>query len=752
MVDKKWEVGSIIGVPDAVRWDEKINPQQLEQKLAEIKKGNVSTADKWKEKRKITLAGDLLGNSELDGSSDVTLSGSVKQASLTQAGKVQLTEAVTSTSITTAATPSSVKMVYDATKSTEIALNQHNDNKSNPHNVSKNQVGLGSVDNIQQAPKIEFNAHVANKNNPHNVTKNQIGLEAVDNTKQYPQTGGILNGDLLLKTGDTRIRAGGNGGTLVSEAKESIILRSGVTSSGTEGKGVLSLEANGELTNNGVKVATISDNVSSATKLQFPRTINGVQFDGTGNIEITANPTVNKIYENTDLNMLLTAGMYTCSVSASVLTLKNCPTSVAFSLVIEKHAGTKQTVHESVIAGQKTWERNFYSNKWGDWIEIPKSNGILQTNLYAQSADKLATVRAINGIGFDGTKDINITKSQIALGNVDNVQQATKAEFNSHNNDLNRHVTAIEKGNWDSKAAGTHTHTISQIGDLQNQLNLKAPNGFGLGTDCKNVSSQDCNNQILTGFYMGSAMINKPVDATQGWIYLFVMRHSDTFINQIATDFATGKQFSRVKNNGNWTLWSEFETTVGAQKRADLIQTNLTTHAINKENPHFVSKSQIGLGSVDNIQQATKAEFNSHITNKSNPHGVTAAQLSVYTKAEANTLVGSANKDTGWKQASIGGGASAQFLYYRRIGNVVYLNGRGKISSTTVAGLVWAIPVGYRPSRSVLVNTQPHTNIMDVRQIMQATGDRLQIVYNLQNTVEYSFDQIFWITNETFPG
>lgn len=91
---------------------------------------------------------------------------------------------------------------------------QHAADNTNPHNVTKSQVGLGNVDNIQQAAKKDFDKHVANnvrhvttdertawnaaesnakaytdihekrKDNPHEVTKAQVGLGNVDNVQQ----------------------------------------------------------------------------------------------------------------------------------------------------------------------------------------------------------------------------------------------------------------------------------------------------------------------------------------------------------------------------------------------------------------------------------------------------------------------------------------------------------------------------------------------------------------------------------------
>ncbi|MCY9083722.1 BppU family phage baseplate upper protein [Bacillus inaquosorum] len=95
------------------------------------------------------------------------------------------------------------------------------------------------------------------------------------------------------------------------------------------------------------------------------------------------------------------------------------------------------------------------------------------------------------------------------------------------------------------------------------------------------------------------------------------------------------------------------ETKAGAQAKADAVQANLDTHAGNKSNPHAVTKTQVGLGNVSNDKQATKTEFDlhvddeikhitnterlnwnasqgkvdSHVARTDNPHGVTKAQV-----------------------------------------------------------------------------------------------------------------------------
>ncbi|MFB4260774.1 hypothetical protein ACE106_16650 [Shouchella clausii] len=66
----------------------------------------------------------------------------------------------------------------------QAKVDAHANDKGNPHNVTKSQVGLGNVDNVKQATKAEFDAYVARRDNPHNVTKTQVSLGNVDNAKQ----------------------------------------------------------------------------------------------------------------------------------------------------------------------------------------------------------------------------------------------------------------------------------------------------------------------------------------------------------------------------------------------------------------------------------------------------------------------------------------------------------------------------------------------------------------------------------------
>ena len=115
----------------------------------------------------------------------------------------------------------------------QTALNTHTGNKSNPHSVTKSQVGLGNVPNVatnDQTPtysdtttlvtlssgekisiafaKIKLAIttlinHLANKSNPHGVTKSQVGLGNVENKSSATIRGELTKGNVTTALGYT---------------------------------------------------------------------------------------------------------------------------------------------------------------------------------------------------------------------------------------------------------------------------------------------------------------------------------------------------------------------------------------------------------------------------------------------------------------------------------------------------------------------------------------------------------------------
>ncbi|MCY7933842.1 pyocin knob domain-containing protein [Bacillus spizizenii] len=78
--------------------------------------------------------------------------------------------------------------VLNVEQASKIEFDLHASNIENPHNVTATQIGLSNVLNEKQATKIEFDDHVKNLSNPHSVTKEQIGLGNVTNVEQASKT------------------------------------------------------------------------------------------------------------------------------------------------------------------------------------------------------------------------------------------------------------------------------------------------------------------------------------------------------------------------------------------------------------------------------------------------------------------------------------------------------------------------------------------------------------------------------------
>lgn len=78
------------------------------------------------------------------------------------------------------------------------------------------------------------------------------------------------------------------------------------------------------------------------------------------------------IVAGSNLNNYLTPGIYYCPLNDTAVTLSNCPTHYAFNLEILRHANqsVRQICRIYKSGEPRTYERNFYSNAWGEWFEL----------------------------------------------------------------------------------------------------------------------------------------------------------------------------------------------------------------------------------------------------------------------------------------------------------------------------------------------------------------------------------------------
>ncbi|MEC1646610.1 phage baseplate upper protein [Bacillus halotolerans] len=134
-----------------------------------------------------------------------------------------------------------------------------------------------------------------------------------------------------------------------------------------------------------------------------------------------------------------------------------------------------------------------------------------------------------------------VTKDQVGLSKVDNVQQASKPEFDMHNSDNTRHITAAERTKWND-------------GQL---FKLTEDNGdrklISDGTDLLTLSS---------GLYYGvsNKIVNSPDPNASEWFHYDVSTNSARK-TIIVTGTATPKRwFGTVNTDGSFKGWQRFIT------------------------------------------------------------------------------------------------------------------------------------------------------------------------------------------------
>ena len=109
----------------------------------------------------------------------------------------------------------------------------------------------------------------------------------------------------------------------------------------------------------------ISGRASIATNADYAS--NSDKLDGKDSTEFLTQPI--RIPAGQNLNNYTTPGMYYCPTNADAAQIANTPVNNAFSLLVEKHAGIKQTFSEYMTSSSRTWTRNYYNGTWGPWYE-----------------------------------------------------------------------------------------------------------------------------------------------------------------------------------------------------------------------------------------------------------------------------------------------------------------------------------------------------------------------------------------------
>jgi hypothetical protein len=214
-------------------------------------------------------------------------------------------------------------------------------------------------------------------------------------------TGSILNADLAGSIADTKLSTISTAGKVSNSAT--------TATNANTASAIVARDASGNFTA-GTITAALSGNASTATALQTARAINGVNFDGTAAITVTAAAGT------------LTGSTLASGVTASSLTSVGTITSGTWngSAIADTYLGTISTAGKVSNSATTATSANTASAIVARDASGNFTAGTITANLTgnttgthtgavtgnASTATALQTARTINGVSFDGTGNI----------------------------------------------------------------------------------------------------------------------------------------------------------------------------------------------------------------------------------------------------------------------------------------------------------------------------------------------------------
>ncbi|QGT54004.1 tail fiber protein [Acinetobacter phage vB_AbaM_Konradin] len=492
--------------------------------------------------RTFTFTGDARGSLLFDGTANVSTALTINSATTGQAGLVKLNNTLTSTSVTEALTAAQGKALQDTkvnrsgdTISGRLVVTQGITTPSISNDVTVPISFLGPSVNNSNAGGIRVrNLEV---NNQYGTSTRAFGIFSKEgivagDSAPYASLAAIGTGNNVpFKVNDTNVHTTYGfvpflGGNVQSSSGYRTVTSIGVYRPGpdwadsgmyiaTGSSDGASTEAflfkGGRTIENTNGPIILKGNADSATKLQTPRTINGVAFDGTSNIRIQQ--LAEGIPVGADLNTYLTEGFYYCDTNAVAQTIKNGPfTGAAFCLLVERTAGVKQTFTIYSPGSSRTWIRNIYAGTTGAWREVAYTDAPTFTGA-GRFIDNLTVNGTTNTTGLINSGTLRSSGgsylgNQMELGNV-GTASPVYIDFHSGASDTDYDARIMSSGGTTaigngalSYIAASHSFNGSIGAGIISASSISVSTGLGIS---------NTSNTVLAGLSLyGGAQSGKP--------------------------------------------------------------------------------------------------------------------------------------------------------------------------------------------------------------------------------------------------
>ena len=533
--------------------------------------------------------------------------------------------------------------IEEATAGSNEALNTHIQDKSNPHQVTKEQVGLGNVTDDAQVKRSEMGMPegVATLDATGKVPSSQLpsfvdDVIEVDSFDLLPETG--ETGKIYV-TKDTNLTYRWSGSQYV-EISESLAL--GETSStaypGDKGKATTDkVNAHTSDYNNPHEVnklqvglgnvdntADLDKPVSNATqelvdntKKELEEKINNSGNDLQDNID-----KIDERVTNIEDSIAQPGGLATLD-DAGKVPLEQLPSLVDDVIEVDSFEHLPEAGEVGKIYVTK--DTNLLYRWTGvKYVEVSESLHLGETADTAYAGDKgKETTDKVNSHISDFNNPHKVTAEQVGLGNVDNTSDINKPVSTAQQEALDAVKTELEEkiNNSGSDLQGNIDKIDERVTNIENSVG--APDGIAtLDSEGKLEVSQIPNEalNVIEGKYMTETQFTDSEGVE------FIPRHNTIYIDSIG-------------GSNKLYRWDGFKYVEVSD--SDNVTEAIDNHIKDFNNPHKVTAEQIGLGNVDNtadidkpistaVQEAldtVNTKVTEHTENKENPHGVTAEQI-----------------------------------------------------------------------------------------------------------------------------
>lgn len=143
--------------------------------------------------------------------------------------------------------------------------------------------------------------------------------------------------------------------------------------------------------------------------------------------------------------------------------------------------------------------------------------------------------------------------------NVAPTEKALKAAYDRGSEGVTAAAAAQAKANAAETPAGAQAKANTAEANAKNYTDTRPWQKHRVSADdgaAIDISGQNLNNILLTGFYKGNGMINAPA-LSSGWGYVEVIRHTDTWVLQKVYDLHADRFYMRRRTDPGWTAWTQ---------------------------------------------------------------------------------------------------------------------------------------------------------------------------------------------------